>query len=379
MAGNVRRLSRIILATFLLALLIPMGSSAPSLSYDKMEDTSHFSYSPSNLFGTSISYDWVSGYGHKSIQVSNLTFSGSTRYITDTAITNYPSGKKVLGMWFKWITGNIGHSYPTILMLQDIGTGHYMSMSIGYTSSWVLIYAVNGAGGSSTTTVGLTINSWLWLEMCLNTTNLQTFYINGTGIGSKAGYGLSMGSNCRTLLAYASGASIGEYRMDYLWLSNEEDYPPPFPEQSLTILCIDQATGLNFSLPVYFNGSLHYSPHSENVTYLQNVTIRILEIREYNKTHSYVFKNWADGSKSSTRTYFMDSDQSATAYYLLVRKWDPGGWINFGIGLLGLLMMGASWLFLYHFWTSKEYAKALVVWIALFIVGFGFFTVMLGA
>jgi len=55
----------------------------------------------------------------------------------------------------------------------------------------------------------------------------------------------------------------------------------------------------------------------------------------------------------------------------------PEGWTQFLIGVLGLIMMAASFIVTRHYWNEDEYAKAIAAWLALFFIGLGLFTVMI--
>jgi hypothetical protein len=54
------------------------------------------------------------------------------------------------------------------------------------------------------------------------------------------------------------------------------------------------------------------------------------------------------------------------------------GWYTFGIGLLGFAMWLMGFYFLNFFWQAEEYAKALGIFIACLVIGFGFITVFVG-
>lgn len=53
--------------------------------------------------------------------------------------------------------------------------------------------------------------------------------------------------------------------------------------------------------------------------------------------------------------------------------------VIFGIGLLGAILIFSSWIVAYMQWKDGAYAHALAYWVALFTIGFGLITVLIGA
>ena len=138
----------------------------------------------------------------------------------------------------------------------------------------------------------------------------------------------------------------------------------------------------NASIGVVFKigVSWYHTPSLLNYPSDSTISLTMSQISALNQTHNWRFVGWSDNSSDRTKTFNMATSQSCLAYYSLEPKGgDPGGWINFWIGFLGLGMMFSSWIFLKHYWDEDEYAKALGTWIALFTIGIGVFTIMLGA
>lgn len=54
------------------------------------------------------------------------------------------------------------------------------------------------------------------------------------------------------------------------------------------------------------------------------------------------------------------------------------GWYNFGIGLLGFILIFSSWFVAKHLYDNGTYAEAVGYWLIMIIFGFGLITVMVG-
>jgi hypothetical protein len=98
----------------------------------------------------------------------------------------------------------------------------------------------------------------------------------------------------------------------------------------------------------------------------------------------YLFQGWSiDGSPitngSNPLVFTPSADMTLQAIYIPIEIPDVVGlWANFGIGILGLIMMFLSWFVAYWCHKDGDTAKGILLWLAMFIIGYGFFTVLLG-
>lgn len=102
-----------------------------------------------------------------------------------------------------------------------------------------------------------------------------------------------------------------------------------------------------------------------------------------NETHTdYMFDSWTvNGSACYSTNRVLDLSISApisivAVYAQVPRPIEPN--YNFGIGLIGLIMMFLSWFVAYWEYKDEQYAEAIMYWIVLFGIGVGLFTVLLG-
>lgn len=149
----------------------------------------------------------------------------------------------------------------------------------------------------------------------------------------------------------------------------------------LTINAKSASTGENLTMPFTINGAWNSTPY-QYVIDKAVYDVAFPTLWDYNGSHSWSFVNWTDygggGYFYSERIINFTSGTEYTLYYSLTRNWDPGGWVNFIIGLIGFGLMFFSWIFGYGLWKDDEYAKAIGVWLGMFTIGLGIFTVMLG-
>lgn len=149
----------------------------------------------------------------------------------------------------------------------------------------------------------------------------------------------------------------------------------------LTIYAKSASDGENLTMPFTINGAWNSTPYQyliDKAVY----DVAFPTLWNYNGSHSWSFVNWTDygggGYFYSERIINFTQGTEYTLYYTLSRNWDPGGWTNFIIGLIGFGLMFFSWIFGYGLWKDDEYAKAIGVWLGMFTIGLGIFTVILG-
>lgn len=149
----------------------------------------------------------------------------------------------------------------------------------------------------------------------------------------------------------------------------------------LTINAKSASTGENLTMPFTINGAWNSTPYQyliDKAVY----DVAFPTLWNYNGSHTWTFVNWTDydggGYFYSERIINFTQGTEYTLYYTLSRNWDPGGWTNFILGLIGFGLMFFSWIFGYGLWKDDEYAKAIGVWLGMFTIGLGIFTVMLG-
>jgi len=136
----------------------------------------------------------------------------------------------------------------------------------------------------------------------------------------------------------------------------------------------------NITVPYGIVGiGIYNTPHTHVELEHENYTIVMRERRDLNKTHYAVFVRWNDtGSTNNTRVIDHDSEGTYTAIYTVYRGTDLSDTIIFGIGVVGLGLMFLSWVIARDYWKQGEYANAVGYWMALFFIGVGLFTVLLG-
>lgn len=148
----------------------------------------------------------------------------------------------------------------------------------------------------------------------------------------------------------------------------------------LTIRALDPQ-GNNVSMPFMLDGMWNSTFFSYDMA-LANYSISFPSAWNFNETYTWNFINWTDygggGYFYTERIIIFTEETQYTVYYSISRNWDPGGWVNFIIGLIGFGLMFFSWIFGYGLWKDDEYAKAIGVWLGMFTIGLGIFTVMLG-
>lgn len=149
----------------------------------------------------------------------------------------------------------------------------------------------------------------------------------------------------------------------------------------LTIYAKSASTGENLTMPFTIQGAWNSTPYQyliEKASY----DVAFPTLWNYNGSHSWSFVNWTDyygeGYFYSERIINFTQGIEYTVFYSISRNWDPGGWTDFILGLIGFGLMFFSWIFGYGLWKDDEYAKAIGVWLGMFTIGLGIFTVMLG-
>lgn len=148
----------------------------------------------------------------------------------------------------------------------------------------------------------------------------------------------------------------------------------------LNIYAESGSNGENITMPFTINRTWYSTPYScamDPGIY----DVAFPTMWNLNGSHTWNFINWTDsngGYSYSERIINFTEEATYIVYYSLNRNWDPGGWVNFILGLIGFGLMFFSWIFGYGLWKDDEYAKAIGVWLGMFTIGLGIFTVMLG-
>jgi len=173
---------------------------------------------------------------------------------------------------------------------------------------------------------------------------------------------------------------IGTSDYWYGWVQNRAVYA----EGTLTTI-IETLTFPSNSLMndiTYVVDSSAYSGYSSLQLPNGNHSFTFPTAQFQNNTVNWVFLNvTGNGILQSGASFTFDIEAPTTiiAYY----QNEPVhvlsmGWIMFGLGLIGLIMVFASWFVLKHFWQDGQIAEALMFWFILIILGFGLIVAWIG-
>lgn len=365
---------------FLSSILIPVNAKPESIySQDFVESLDTFVFSKSFANPSTIYYI-DSPIGDNCIQVYNNT--PQTSYISgiNTEVKVFPNGYKVVGCYIKICSGSVLGT-QCIFKVADNSSNHAMWISIFYSydhSRWEMSGGVYGSGGGSNMVLtSVNLDVWYWVEMEYVNPNEQSFYVNGVGKGGFSGYGVNMGNDCTIFIVdHLEGTIIGKARYDYIRCTDYLEYPPTaIVKLSIYAYNIETNQNLTISIPFSINSTFYDTPF---VGY-KNFGYYALAPRMHwnNKSHVFDFVNWSDYN-GAERTIYLNSPKTYIMQYQVSEKWDPGGWVDFFIGVAGLFLIFGSWISLKVFWDDEEYAKALGTWIVMLILGIGLTTVLLG-
>jgi len=336
---------------------------------------------------------WSAIGGGKGFQISTAYFhSGSYG-----AQSNYSLGDGICKQWTSpptiaylriWIYYNGSRTNAgdcRIITLQNTTSGRGVSIKHHLYNGGrdVLTIFDEWTGTSTDSTHDLTYNTWHMLVFAvMSSNNTANLYVDGVLEASKTIALLN--EVCNELDIYEDDATFGSYyyRMwidDIRWADEGEGGEPP-PTSLLTIRALDPQ-GNNLSMPFMLDGMWNSTFFSYDMA-LANYSISFPSAWNFNGSHTWNFINWTDygggGYFYTERIIIFTEETQYTVYYSISRNWDPGGWVNFILGLIGFGLMFFSWIFGYGLWKDDEYAKAIGVWLGMFTIGLGIFTVMLG-
>jgi hypothetical protein len=252
-----------------------------------------------------------------------------------------------------------------------------------------------GWGGVLGAVVSLPLGTWVSVSMRvlfnLNQTNptpnYKTLYMNLTtydyGFVGQATHKLSTthGATHRTdgtfldLLQTVDG-DYGGYVL--LELKNQRWYAPSdVVSISVSSIPIDASV-------IWEDGVSYALPHNFSALGGSHTISATMEVSVADPSIRYLFQGWSiDGSPTTNTSnplvFTSSADMTLQAIYTPVEIPDVVSlWANFGIGILGLIMMFLSWFVAYWCHKDGDTAKGILLWLAMFIIGYGFFTVLLG-
>lgn len=229
-------------------------------------------------------------------------------------------------------------------------------------------------------------NTWNWFEIQLERQYPYSFgyYIDGSFVDIEPYFvGHENITNITPALAtqYESQVTSGYVLYDYARVYEGEEYPPWLIGTDFNI----QVTSIPINATVIWEDTLQYDlPHNFSASAGLDHTITATTEVSISTNERAIFQGWSiDGSPTITTSnplvFHPYGDMTLQAIYSLVEIPDPFRlWTNFGIGLIGLIMMGMSWIVAYWLHKSDETLKGILIWFAMFIIGYGLFTVMLG-
>lgn len=268
------------------------------------------------------------------------------------------------------------------------GLGTIMVMSCFYTDGWSgnLYYDLGEYGYTLESLAG----AWHWYEIDVWSLDppIFDFYIDGNNVNMLWGPNPSdphtWGMSVNFAMSSYLESSTGNLFYDYFRFYEGEEYPPWLIGTAYNI----QVTSIPINASVKWDWDeilIYELPHNFSASAgLPHEISATLEVSLADPSIRYLFQGWSiDGSPTTNTSnplpLFPIADMTLQAIYTSIEIPDVVSlWANFGIGFLGLIMMFLSWFVAY--WCHKEgdTAKGVLLWLAMFIIGYGFFTVLLG-
>lgn len=301
--------------------------------------------------------------------------TSGTAVLIDNAMT---SGW--LGSWF-YVSSIPSTWSGDIAEWANTTNGYYLDVFVGWNAgipyfafAW---HTASGDGSTSPNSISIATGNWYWIEVEDVSAGIGVF-INGTSY---------LGGGVQTVVlpnefesGMYEGFGVVAWHIDYLRVGSAEEYPPlaPLYPQSLSIYAVDITSGSSISIPFTLNDTNYSTPFSATLT-AANYKLSMTQEVPYNNTAKYVFLNYTDGVTDTDRTINLTTSTMIIANYQLVNYWfDYGGWINFGIGMSGLIMMFLSWIVAKWLWQDGQWFDAFAWWLIIFIIGAALVTVWVG-
>jgi hypothetical protein len=394
-------MKRLVLFLFVFLLIAPLlfgtvsrVQAVPTMySYDRCETANWIYTGNASATQSAIWGDYAEQY--KSLRFNNsYTNSAGDQFVcSNLNSTNIPPWSAlpwVFGFWFRLNVGRGNSSEDGYLGVFDSVSGDDLLLHF-YWNPGASRYegefrADGGSGGGGSTVWIITQGAWYWIEMSYvgdyNGAEMYC-YVNGTNVGNRHTYLVHVDNTSSIKLFHSTGGSgncWGDISLDLVRFDTQQEYPPTNPPfyVDVSFQALDIRTGQNLSIPIYLNGTGYSTPCTISVYPPSTLDVSVIQTWDFNSSHHMSFLNWSDGNTETFRTLSITDFHTYTIYYGLERNWDPGGWINFFIGIVGLILIASSWIMLKIFWNDDEYAKAIGIWLAMLILGFGLTTVLLG-
>lgn len=368
----------IISLLFLLILTIPFSRAI--LNDDVLLANLHYETTPH--------YSWPAfqGFGYPS-SLKNVTTNGMIFQFDGTFFGGNPQTYS-FKTTFTIYANAADYSGPASFGVDSLGAnGLYLTKS---TSSKYHCAIIVGQHVISSIDLNFTQYYDCFLLLLFNNTDThsyptfsENFTVYSQGHLEESAYKIASiySSYSSTPLAWSSYIQTG-VGSDYNWeggISNIKIYK----ETPITYLISVSSTPINAS--VTWEDAITYDlPHNFSASAGLDHWISATAGVNANVTTRYIFEGWSiDGSPtvntSNPLVFFPIDDMTLQAIYSPVEIPDWSKlWTNFGIGLIGLIMMFLSWFVGYWIHREGDTPKGILIWFVMFIVGYGFFTVLLG-
>lgn len=367
----------IILILFLSTFYIERVNGIIVYDFDTLEDLNSLTKNNSDNYNVTLNVDSKMG-SYSFNYCNNSAMSGDSHDFLNT-VTVCPSGTKVLGFWFKALGGQSSSDAINTVRWVDTDNDHSIFLGVHYNtdhSAFRFYCGVLGSGGFPTHSHPLTLDKWYWVELRWVNSNTQQIVIDGVDLHDYSGWNVQIDdSNVQVHIARFSYTYLLKARYDYFRITDTLEYPPSNPKSKLEV-DTRNLSNQTLNIPFVLNTSSFNCPYNESLDQASYIMEALGQWN--NKTHIYTFVNWSDGSTNLIRTFTLDEDKSFIVYYTIGVKYDPGGWINFGIGLVGLILIFLSWIVLKLKWKDHDYSSAIGYWLLLMVIGIALFTVMVG-
>jgi len=331
------------------------------------------------------------------LHIGNSAGDNSSRYIVSNNLDVFPPNANTtnsgcLGFWFR-PKATSGLMSFEVQWIDSYGTYMAFNFVYDYPPSYVWEYIVTW--GTNTEEhqfpggwTSLTVGNWYWFEIKFFYSGSYTYqqYRNGSAINSYAGVPqfFSASSQVRIGLTHANTNSFpyGFWDIDNIRLANTNEFPPS-PTPSIVNVAV---SSIPINASVIWEDSVTYSlPHNFSAYVgISHTIFATMEVSVADPSIRYLFQGWSiDGSPtmntSNPLVFTSSAGMTLQAIYTPVEIPDVVSlWANFGIGILGLIMMFLSWFVAYWCHKDGDTAKGILLWLAMFIIGYGFFTVLLG-